>query len=133
MIALDTNVLLRLLLNDDPRQSRQAQAIVDRAVDLGEAVLLPDVVLCEVEWVLSSAYNLPRARIARTLRRLLEGTEFTFVNRAAVNAALDSYAHGKAEFSDYLIGAAAKAAGATTTFTFDRDLRRGEDFTLVQG
>ena len=53
--------------------------------------------------------------------------------RAAVNAALDSYAHGKAEFPDYLIGAAAKAAGATTTFTFDRDLRRGEDFTLVQG
>ena len=64
MIALDTNLVLRLLLNDDPRQSRQAQAIVDRAVDLGESVLLPDIVLCEVEWVLSSTYNLSRARIA---------------------------------------------------------------------
>ena len=133
MIAFDTNLLLRLLLNDDPRQSRQAQAIVGRAVDLGESVLLPDIVLCEVEWVLSSTYNLSRARIAQTVRRLLEGTEFTFVNRAAVNAALDSYACGKAEFSDYLIGATAKAAGATTTYTFDRDLRSGNDFTIVQG
>lgn len=133
MIALDTNVLLRLLLNDDPRQSRQAQAIVDRAVDLGEALLLPDIVLCEVEWVLASAYNLSRGRIAQTLRRLVEGMEFTFVNRAAVNAALDNYTHGKAEFSDYLIGTAAKVAGATTTYTFDRDLRSADDFTLLQG
>ena len=92
--------------------------------------MLPDIVLCEVKWVLSSAYNIPRARIARTLRRLLKGTEFIFVNRAAAKAALESYAHGKAGFSDCLIGAAAKAAGATTAFTFDHDLRRGEDFTL---
>ena len=47
MIALDTNVLLRILLNDDPKQSRQAQAIVARATSLGEEILLPDVVLCE--------------------------------------------------------------------------------------
>ena len=133
MIALDTNVLLRLLLNDDPRQSRQAQAIIDRSVDLGQAVLLPDVVLCEVEWVLSSAYDFPRRRIAQTLRRLLHGTEFTFANRAAVNAALDSYAGGKAEFSDYLIGAMATVAGATTTFTFDHALRSDDDFTLLSG
>ena len=131
MIAFDTNVLLRLLLNDDRKQARQAQAIVDRAAASGEVVLLPDVVLCEVEWVLSSTYRLPRVRVVQTLRRLLDGTEFTFTNRAAVNAALESYARGKAEFSDYLIGAAATAAGATTTCTFDRDLRGHADFTLL--
>ena len=133
MIALDTNVLLRILLNDDPKQSRQAQAVVARAVGLGEDVLLPDIVLCEVEWVLSSAFGLPRARVVATLRRLLEGTEFTFANRAAVGAAVASYERGRANFSDYLIGATASAAGASTTFTFDRDLRKSDDFTLVQG
>ena len=133
MIALDTNVLLRILLNDDPKQSRLAQAVVARAAGLGEAVLLPDVVLCEVEWVLSSTFRLPRARVAETFRRLLEGTEFTFANRAAVGAAVASYEHGKADFSDYLIGATATAAGASTTFTFDRELHKSDDFTLLQG
>lgn len=126
-------MLLRILLNDDPKQSRQAQAVVARAVGLGEDVLLPDIVLCEVEWVLSSAFGLPRARVVATLRRLLEGTEFTFANRTAVGAAVASYERGRADFSDYLIGATASAAGASTTFTFDRDLRKSDDFTLVQG
>ena len=133
MIAIDTNVLLRLLVNDDPKQARRAQAVVDRASRLGEAILLTDVVLCEVEWVLSSAFGLSRAAIAETLARLVQGPEFTFANRAVVCEALHNYQRGKAEFSDYLIGAAATAAGATTTFTFDRDLRDSDDFNLLQG
>ena len=59
--------------------------------------------------------------------------EFTFANRAAVGAAVASYEHGKADFSDYLFGATAAAAGASTTFTFDRELHKSDDFTLVQG
>ncbi len=133
MIALDTNVLLRILLNDDPKQSRQAEAVVARAIGLGQGILLSDIVLSEVEWVLTSTFGLPRARVTETLRRLLAGTEFTFANRAAVGAAVASYEQGKAELSDYLIGATATAAGASTTFTFDRDLRSSDDFTLVQG
>ena len=133
MIALDTNVLLRLLVNDDPEQAQQAQTVVDRATRLGEDVLLPDVVLCEVEWVLSSTFGLSRASIVQTLTRLVRGPEFTFANRAVVSEALHNYERGKAEFSDYLVGAAATAAGATTTFTFDRDLRDSDAFTLLQG
>ena len=69
MIAFDTNVLLRLLLNDDARQSGQAQALVDQAVFRSDKVLLPDIVLCEMEWVLSSVYKVPKAAIIETLRR----------------------------------------------------------------
>ena len=75
--------------------------------------------------------GLSRARVAETLRRLLEGTEFAFADRTAVGAAVASYERGKADFSDYLIGATAASAGASTTFTFDRGLRKSEDFTLV--
>ena len=129
MIAFDTNVLLRLLLNDDPDQARQAQELVDRAVAASDRVLLPDIVLCELEWVLESVYAFPRARIATTVRRLLDAEEFAFVNRAAVGRALERYVNGKAGFSDYLLGESAMPAGASTTYTFDRVLSRSAGFS----
>lgn len=129
MIAFDTNVLLRLLLRDDARQSARVQALVDRAVAASDRVLLPDIVLCELEWVLDSVYELPRARVAETLRRLLDGNEFAFANRTAVTRAVTCYEKGKAGFSDYLIGESATVAGASTTYTFDRALRGANGFS----
>lgn len=130
MIAFDTNVLLRLLLNDDARQARQAQALIDQAASRSDTVLLPDIVLCEVEWVLSSVYEVPKGTIVETLRRLLDADEFAFLDRAAVTGALNGYESGSADFSDYLIGATAARAGAATTYTFDRALRRADGFSL---
>ena len=66
MIAFDTDVLLRLLLNDDARQARQAQALIDQAVSRSDTVLLPDIVLCEMEWVLSSVHEVPKGAIVET-------------------------------------------------------------------
>ena len=129
MIAFDTNVLLRLLLNDNPEQAQLAQELIDRAGAAGERVLLPDIVVCELEWVLKSGYRCSRQEIAVTLRRLLEAEEFTFINPAAVSRALASYAAGKAEFADYLIGESAALAGAGITYTFDRSLSRGAGFS----
>ena len=130
MIAFDTNVLLRLLLNDDAQQSGRAQALVDQAVSRSDKVLLPDIVLCELEWVLGSVYEVPKAEIIETLRRLLDAEEFAFLDRAAVAGALNGYEGGSADFSDYLIGASAARASAATTYTFDRALRRADGFTL---
>ena len=129
MIAFDTNVLLRLLLNDDKRQARQAQLLIARVIDASDRVLIPDIVLCELEWVLDSVYELPRSRIIETLQRLLDAEEFTFNSTAALGRALDDYKKGKADFSDYLIGASAASAGATTTFTFDRILLQSKGFS----
>lgn len=129
MIAFDTNVLLRLLLNDDARQSKQAQAVMDRAISASDRVLLPDIVLCELEWVLDSVFNLPKSKIMETLRRLLDAEEFAFISRVAVAQALVNYKKGKADFSDYLMGESAAVAGATTTYTFDRALRRTSGFS----
>jgi predicted nucleic-acid-binding protein len=130
VIAFDTNVLLRLLLNDEPRQARQAQALVDRAVSRSDKVLLPDVVLCELEWVLGAVYDVPRPEIIRTLRGLLDTDIFAFFDRSAVVEALRDYEAGNADFSDYLIGATAARAGAATTYTFDRALRRASGFDV---
>ena len=130
MIAFDTNVLLRLLLNDDARHARMAQALLDHAVATSDKVLLPDIVLCELEWVLDSVYEVTKAEIVETLRRLLDAEEFAFLDRAVVAGALNGYEGGSADFSDYLIGASAARAGAATTYTFDRALRRAHGFTL---
>ena len=130
MIAFDTSVLLRLLLNDDTRQARMAQALLDHAVARSNKVLLPDIVLCELEWVLDSVYEIPKAEIIETLRRLLDAEEFALLDRAAVAGALNGYEGGSADLSDYLIGATAARAGAATTHTFDRALRRADGFTL---
>ena len=131
MIAFDTNVLLRLLLNDDRRQAQKAQALIDQAVSRSDKVLLPDIVLCEIEWVLGSFYKVPRPELADTIRRLLNSEAFAFQDRAAVVEALGSYEMGLADFSDYLIGASAARVGAVTTYTFDRALRRAEGFILA--
>ena len=59
MIAFDTDVSLRLLLNDDARRARISQGLLDHAVARSDTVLLPDIVLCELEWVLDSVYEVP--------------------------------------------------------------------------
>ncbi len=129
MIAFDTNLLLRLLLNDQAQQARQAEELLQRAVAAGERVLLPDIVMCEMEWVLEAVYGLERADILQTLRRLLASDEFEFANRAAVGAAIQRYAAGKADFSDYLIGENTALACASVTYTFDRELARTPGFS----
>lgn len=85
-------------------------------------MLLPDIVPCELEWVLDSAYGSSRARVAETLRRLLDAEEFEFIDRPAVVRAVGSYEAGGGDFSDYLIGESAAARGAAVTYTFDRAL-----------
>ncbi len=129
MIAFDTNVILRLLLDDDETQSGQVEAIVRQVAEAGDRILIPDIVLCELYWVLRSVYEFAKADIVTTFRRLLTAEEFAFVDRRAVSQSLDSYANGRAGFSDYLIGQSATAAGATTTYTFDRALRRTVGFS----
>lgn len=88
--------------------------------------------LCELEWVLSSVYEVPKAAIIETLRHLLDAEEFAFLDRAAVASALSGYEGGSADFSDYLIGASAARAGAATTYTFDRALRRADGFSRAR-
>ena len=129
MIAFDTNALLRLLLDDDETQSGQVEAIVRQVAEAGDRILLPDIVLCELYWVLRSVYEFAKPDIITTFRRLLTAEEFAFVDRRAVSQSLESYANGSAGFSDYLIGQSATAAGATTTYTFDRALRRTVGFS----
>lgn len=132
MIALDTNVLIRLVVGDDAKQQAVAESLLRDAAHAGEPCLICDPVLCETEWVLESCYGASRADVRAVMQRLLasEGL-FVFEDPEVFRRALRAHGQGRADFSDLLIGARAAARGARTTYTFDRKLARYEDFSLL--
>ncbi|MBC8021123.1 MAG: type II toxin-antitoxin system VapC family toxin [Methyloceanibacter sp.] len=116
MRAVDTNLLVRLLVRDDEAQAEAAE----KAIGAGPALILPTVLL-EAEWVLRSRYLLPRHRIAEGLATLMGQPEITVASSAAVARALAAYAR-KGDFADHLHLALAAEQGATAFATFDRAL-----------
>jgi predicted nucleic-acid-binding protein len=117
--GLDTNVLLRYLLRDDPGQAARA----GREIERGERFLIDAIVLCEVVWVLEAGYGLSRRDVAATLERLLATAQFEIESKDLAIAALDDFRRSTADFSDCLIGRRNRAAGAEETVTFDRSLK----------
>lgn len=131
MIAFDTNLVVRLVVEDEPRQLRQVHRLLDEAAEREEAVLVTDVVLAELEWVLESAYEVRRPDILLALSALAGDERFTFESRERMRLSLDLYHAGSGDLSDYLLGLGGEGAGARTTFTFDRGLRGDPRFTYV--
>ena len=124
VLAVDTNVLVRLLVSDDLAQQRAVALRLQKAQAEGDSVLVTPVVLAEVAWVLDSAYGYGRSDIAAAIRRLVSTSPLVSPERADVLRALGWYAKGTADFADYLILALSKAHGARTLLTFDRRLLR---------
>ena len=128
MIALDTNVLVRFLVEDDAAQSRAAVAVITRAGRTDEPLFVSDVVLCEVVWVLSASYAAPKAEIVGALRKLLHARQLAFRASDVLLRALEAYAAGRGDFADYLVREDARAAGCTSVLTFDKVLLKEQGF-----
>lgn len=128
MIALDSNVLVRLLVEEDGEQARKALALLRRAADRGERLYVSDVVVCEVAWVLASVYELEPAQVTAAVRGLVDATELAFRDPAALERALaDGEARG-GDLADHVILQLALAAGCTAVATFDRALLKQPGF-----
>jgi predicted nucleic-acid-binding protein len=128
VIALDTNVLVRYLVEDDARQTALAAALIERAIADDDALFVSDVVVCETVWVLSVSYHVGRLEIAGVLRNLLRARHIVFRAQDELVRALDAYEAGKGDFADYLIREHARAAGCEQVSTFDRVLLRERGF-----
>jgi predicted nucleic-acid-binding protein len=124
VLAIDTNVLVRVLVGDDAAQHKAAMARLRRMRRAGEGALVGPVVLAEAGWVLSSVYGYGRAQIVAAIRGVLATPPFVVTQRDAVIAALAAYEKGPADFSDYLVLEQARFEGCTTLLTFDRRLLR---------
>jgi len=131
MKALDTNVLIRYLVQDDPKQGRKAAAYIEGAAASGEQILISNIVCCETVWVLDSAYGYSKAEIESTLEKILQSSTFQFEAKDVVWAAFEEYRSGNADFADYLIGRVHLAFGCEPTATFDAALRRLATFQML--
>ena len=131
MLALDTNVLVRLVLQDDEAQARVAERLVIKARHAGESLFVGDVVLCEFVWVLTRRAGLSRAEIADALERVLRTELIVVSDTEVVERALDAYREGSGDFADYLIREQARLSGATEVATFDRALKGEDGFRLL--
>lgn len=121
MIALDTNVLVRVLV-DDPKEQHQVHAARAR-VGQAEQVWVPQFVQVETVWVLETAYRLGKPTVTRVLDHLLGNRGFVLQGEETFRRALAAFKEGAADFADYVILAEAQSAGHELV-TFDRRLRR---------
>jgi predicted nucleic acid-binding protein len=117
MRAVDTNVVVRLCVLDDPDQTAIAAALID------EPFLLLPTVLLEAEWVLRSFYSYDAVRIANDLSDVASHPNAVTVSPSAVLQALDALRRG-ADFADMLHIALAVEANATRFATFDRGIAK---------
>ncbi len=130
MIAIDTNVLVRFLTQDDPVQARLAGDVIAGLTAARRGFLAREVVV-ETVWVLERAYRFGRGEIARALTALLEAEEIEVEEADRVGAALAAYAKGGAGFSDHMIRLAAAARGCGEVVTFDAGFARSPGVRLL--
>ena len=128
MRGLDTNVLVRLLTQDDARQARRVDRLFAEARERGEPLYVNAIVLCEVAWVLRAAYQHGSDRIADALELMLGAPDLVIEDADLVRRALSAYRKGPGDFSDYFIGERNTRAGCDATVTFDKRLANAEAF-----
>lgn len=119
MLGLDTNVLVRFLVQDDRGQFERALKLISRESRSGDAVLISLLVLLEAEWVLRSRYGLPKSEIVAAFSGLLDSVELRFEDEPSIEEALFTWKDSSAEFADCLIGARHRALGCRATASFD--------------
>ncbi|MQX38500.1 PIN domain-containing protein [Roseospira navarrensis] len=131
MIALDTNLLVRYITQDDDAQSPVATGVIEDRCTPDAPGWISLVVLCELVWVLSRAYRYDKAQIADVLDRLLATAELRVEQEELARAALAGWRTSGADFADHVILESARAAGALPLVTLDRRLGAHSDAALA--
>lgn len=131
MIGLDTNVLVRYIAQDDPKQSPKATRLIESLT--AEAPGYVGIVsVVELVWVLTGCYGSTKAEICEVLETLLRAKGILVAHADTVWKALRSFKNGHADFADCLIGQFALDDGCTHTMTFDRDAAKHGGMRLFE-
>ncbi len=131
MIGLDTNVLVRHILQDNAAEGRAASTLLASRCSADDPGVVSLVVLCELVWVLDRGYGYDRRAIAAVLRQVLSVEDLLVEHSELAWQALHLYQDGEADFSDYLIGLSHRDQGAAVTCTFDRRASGCDLFELI--
>ena len=130
MIGLDTNIIVRYIMQDDAAQAALAGTLID-SLTTDAPGFVSTVTLVEVAWVLKQSYGLSRNDIAEVIDGLLLSRQLVFQDRAEAFQALATYRSSKADYSDCLIERLGHAAGCTATYTFDKVAAQQAGMTLL--
>lgn len=128
MLAVDTNVLVRVLV-DDATAAEQCRVARQAVSEAGE-VFVSQVVQIETVWVLASAYGLSKARLQVALAAIASHPAFHLQRPEMFHAALQQYLVGHADFADCMILAESIGAGCELA-TFDRKLGKSPGTLLI--
>lgn len=133
MASLDTNVLVRYLVQDDDLQLAAAKKLIRAALRAGETLYIPITVMLELEWVLRSNFGFEKEQVTTTLSSLLASAELSFESEAALEIALALYKKNSADFADCVHIALSHVAGESPLWTFDRAASKIDGAKLLSG
>lgn len=131
MIGVDTNILVRVLTADDPKQAELASHFLEERCSVSQPGLVNSVVITELIWVLESLYGYTRSNIVVALESLLANGKLAIEPREQVQAALLTYKNVNCDFIDALLGEINLAPGCEATATFDRKAAKLKGFVRV--
>jgi predicted nucleic-acid-binding protein len=131
MIGLDTNVLVRYIMQDEAKQAAKATKLIEN-LSAQEPGFITLVSVVELVWVMSSSYALGRSQIVQALDVILRSKQLVVDQEEHVARALRAYGAGNADFADCLIERTSVAAGCGKTMTFDVAAAKTAGMTLIQ-
>lgn len=131
MMGLDTNVLIRYILQDDPPQSAAATAFIESACTASSAGFVCNIVLVELVWVLEQGYGYDKEAILGVLKQLSATTELVLETPLLVRQTIQTFEDSNAGFADCLLSAINRHSGCEETVTFDKKAGKLPDFKLL--
>ncbi|HGG58889.1 MAG TPA: PIN domain-containing protein [Gammaproteobacteria bacterium] len=131
MKAVDTNILVRLLVQDDEKQAARVNQLLTDAETRKQPLFVSHVVVLELIWVLGSAYEIPREEILKALSHLLSMAALTFQAPPTIRDFINNAQAGSLDLADLLIAQIARDAGCETTLTFDNKAARANLFSKL--
>lgn len=123
MTAVDTNVLIRLFVNDDSLQCQKVRALFDQHADSKESLWIADLVMLELAWTLDRIYTSSRVEICVALKALAGNATVSLESALAIEQSIALYEKGPAGFADCLLAVKASMAGCDALRTFDKKMR----------
>jgi len=131
MPALDTNVLVRYLVQDDEAQLSAAKRLTRKCVNEGRTLFVPVTVALELEWVLRSNFGYAKDEVMGVLSSLFSAAELSFESERALEVALQLYRNSAADFADCLHIALVGEAGEQPLWTFDKGASKVDGAELI--
>jgi len=129
--GIDTNVLIRYLVQDDATQAKSATTFIEQHCTAEDPGFVGHIVFCELAWVLESNYAQSRIQIATIIEELLQVVQMQAQDPEIIWRALNDYKKSNVDFPDHLLARINESNGCDTTFTFDKKAAKQTGFELL--